>query len=123
MRVIGLDHVQVAMPAHRETEARAFYAGLLGMTEIEKPAHLAVRGGLWFAAGDRQLHLGVEAEFTPARKAHPAPNVSGRYFAPNAPLLCRKRIPALSETSVSRTAGAFAANSAAGALRRVRRVT
>ena len=72
MRVISLDHVQVAMPAHRETEARAFYAGLLGMTEIEKPAHLAVRGGLWFAAGDRQLHLGVEAEFTPARKAHPA---------------------------------------------------
>lgn len=68
-----LDHVQVAMPAGREAEARAFYAGLLGLEEIEKPSALAGRGGAWFALPDgRQLHLGVEDPFRPSRKAHPA---------------------------------------------------
>ena len=52
--------------------ARAFYATLLGMTEVAKPAALAVRGGCWFTAGSAVLHLGVEEPFTPARKAHPA---------------------------------------------------
>ena len=70
--VVGLDHLQLAMPRGREAEARSFYAGILGLTEIMKPAHLAVRGGVWFALGTQQLHLGVEAEFRPAKKAHPA---------------------------------------------------
>jgi len=68
----GLDHVQLAMPAGQEDAARAFYAGLLGLTEIPKPPNLARRGGVWFAGGTLRLHLGVEAEFRPARKAHPA---------------------------------------------------
>ena len=63
-----LDHVQVAMPAGREDDARTFYAGLLGLRELEKPEALRARGGVWFEPG---LHLGVEAEFRPARKAHP----------------------------------------------------
>lgn len=59
------------MPAGREDEARAFFCGALGMTELPKPAELAKRGGCWFASGAVQVHLGVEADFRPARKAHP----------------------------------------------------
>jgi catechol 2,3-dioxygenase-like lactoylglutathione lyase family enzyme len=70
--VYGIDHVQLAMPAGGEPSARRFYAGLLGLTEIPKPANLAARGGAWFQCGPLQLHLGVEADFRPARKAHPA---------------------------------------------------
>jgi catechol 2,3-dioxygenase-like lactoylglutathione lyase family enzyme len=70
--VVALDHLQVAMPRGREAEARAFYTGILGLTEIMKPANLAVRGGIWFALGSQQLHLGIEADFHPAQKAHPA---------------------------------------------------
>ena len=72
MSVIGLDHLQLAMPRGREDEARAFYGAILGFTEQPKPEALAGRGGCWFAAGDVRLHLGVEDNFTPARKAHPA---------------------------------------------------
>jgi catechol 2,3-dioxygenase-like lactoylglutathione lyase family enzyme len=70
--ITGLDHVQLAMPRGREDAARSFYAGLLGMTELEKPPVLAARGGCWFASGAAVLHLGVEEPFAPARKAHPA---------------------------------------------------
>ena len=69
--VIAIEHVQLAMPLGRE-EARAFYAGLLGMAEVAKPAHLTARGGVWFEAGEVKVHLGVEEDFRPARKAHPA---------------------------------------------------
>jgi catechol 2,3-dioxygenase-like lactoylglutathione lyase family enzyme len=68
---VAVDHVQLAMPAGREGEARAFYVGVFGMIELPKPEELAKRGGCWFASGDVQLHLGVEADFRPARKAHP----------------------------------------------------
>jgi len=70
--VRALDHVQLAMPAGSEAEATAFYAGVLGFTEVPKPAALAGRGGAWFEAGSVRLHLGVEAPFRPACKAHPA---------------------------------------------------
>jgi catechol 2,3-dioxygenase-like lactoylglutathione lyase family enzyme len=70
--ILGIDHVQLAMPPGREAEARAFYAGLLGLDEIPKPPELAKRGGAWFERGPVKLHLGVEADFRPARKAHPA---------------------------------------------------
>ncbi len=70
--VVALDHLQLAMPRGREAEARAFYAGILGLNEIMKPANLVGRGGVWFALGAQQLHLGVEGEFRPAKKAHPA---------------------------------------------------
>jgi catechol 2,3-dioxygenase-like lactoylglutathione lyase family enzyme len=69
---IAIDHVQLAMPPGEEQKARAFYAGLLGMTELSKPLELASRGGCWFESGGVQLHLGVESEFRPAKKAHPA---------------------------------------------------
>jgi len=72
MEILGLDHALLAMPRNGEAAARAFYGEILGLREIEKPANLAVRGGVWFAVGAQQLHLGVEAEFRPARKAHPA---------------------------------------------------
>ena len=70
--ITGLDHVQVAMPRGAEDTARAFYVGLLGMTEDAKPPVLAARGGCWFRSGAAVLHLGVEDPFAPARKAHPA---------------------------------------------------
>src|SRR5690554_4624320 len=70
--VVGIDHVQLAMPAGREPEAMAFYEGVLGIPNVPKPEHLAVRGGCWFESGALKVHLGVEADFVPARKAHPA---------------------------------------------------
>lgn len=70
--ITGIDHVQVAMPRGEEDAARAFYAGLLGMTEDPKPPVLAARGGCWFRSGSAVVHLGVEDAFAPARKAHPA---------------------------------------------------
>lgn len=77
MRVLGIDHVQIAMPAESEDRARGFYGGILGMKEIPKPQALAGRGGCWFASGAAQVHLGVEEGFRPARKAHPALVVEG----------------------------------------------
>ena len=72
MKVVSIDHVQLAMPAGREAEARAFYADILGIREQPKPPHLATRGGCWFERGALKIHLGVEQQFVPARKAHPA---------------------------------------------------
>ena len=72
VRFLAIDHVQLAMPAGAEDAARAFYAGVLGLTEVPKPAVLAVRGGAWFERGAVRIHLGVELDFRPAKKAHPA---------------------------------------------------
>ncbi|WP_107705668.1 VOC family protein [Nocardioides allogilvus] len=72
MPIIGLDHVQVALPPDSEQVARRFYGDVLGMIEIPKPAALAARGGCWFESGSAVLHLGVEEPFVAARKAHPA---------------------------------------------------
>jgi catechol 2,3-dioxygenase-like lactoylglutathione lyase family enzyme len=72
MHIVGMDHVQLAMPADREDDARAFYDHLLGIPEVAKPAHLAARGGCWFESGSVKVHLGVEENFAPAKRAHPA---------------------------------------------------
>ena len=64
--------MQLVAPPGCEAEARRFFGGILGLVELEKPEPLRARGGVWFAAGDRQLHIGVEKEFAPAAKAHPA---------------------------------------------------
>jgi catechol 2,3-dioxygenase-like lactoylglutathione lyase family enzyme len=72
MQVIELDHVQIAIPVGGEALAREFYAGILGMPELPKPVLMQLRGGAWFACGDRQIHLGAEVNFQPAKKAHPA---------------------------------------------------
>jgi hypothetical protein len=69
---VEIDHVQLAMPTGGEGAARHFFCDLLEMREITKPPELARRGGCWFASGEVQLHLGVEVDFRPARKAHPA---------------------------------------------------
>jgi catechol 2,3-dioxygenase-like lactoylglutathione lyase family enzyme len=71
-RIARIDHIQIAAPEGCETAAREFYGSILGLTEIEKPAILRARGGGWFTCGSKQLHIGVERDFKPARKAHPA---------------------------------------------------
>lgn len=76
VEIVGIDHVQLAMPAGREDEAREFYAGLLGIPEVPKPPELAARRGAWFETGKVKVHLGVDPEFRPARKAHPGLLVS-----------------------------------------------
>lgn len=68
----AIHHVQLAMPEGEEDAAVAFYTGLLGIPRVAKPAHLAERGGCWFESDDLRIHLGVESDFRPARKAHVA---------------------------------------------------
>jgi len=72
MGLLGIDHIQLAMPEGQEEAARRFYGGLLGLGEVEKPDNLKARGGCWFEKGGIKVHLGVEKDFRPARKAHPA---------------------------------------------------
>ncbi|MBY8975406.1 VOC family protein [Rhodobacteraceae bacterium NNCM2] len=72
MVIVALHHVQLAMPVGGEARVAAFYGDVLGFRPVLKPDHLAARGGCWFEAGPVRLHLGVEADFRPARKAHPA---------------------------------------------------
>ena len=72
MRIKQIEHVQMAMPPGKESEARSFYEGVLGIPEVPKPANLAKRGGCWFVRDALKIHLGVENEFRAARKAHPA---------------------------------------------------
>ncbi|MEV2213764.1 glyoxalase [Streptomyces sp. NPDC050997] len=74
--ITAVDHVQLAAPPGSEDRLRAYYADTLGMTEIPKPPVLAARGGCWFQSGPVQLHLGIEANFRPARKAHPGLRVT-----------------------------------------------
>jgi len=71
-KLLGLHHVQLAMPEGEEEAALKFYGAILGMTQVAKPPELAPRGGLWFRDGALEVHLGIEEPFTPARKAHPA---------------------------------------------------
>lgn len=70
--IAGIDHVQVAIPPGADEAARAFYGGVLGLAEIPKPAPLNASGGAWFLTGTTQLHIGGQAGFVPAKKAHPA---------------------------------------------------
>jgi catechol 2,3-dioxygenase-like lactoylglutathione lyase family enzyme len=71
-KILGFHHVQLAMPAEGEEDARRFYGVILGLDEVRKPSALASRGGCWFRGADVEIHLGVEEGFRPARKAHPA---------------------------------------------------
>ncbi|WP_274918719.1 VOC family protein [Streptomyces sp. WZ-12] len=75
--LIAVDHIQLAAPPGSEDQLRRYYGEVLGMAEIPKPPALAVRGGCWFQAGPVQLHLGIEADFRPAKKAHPGLRVTG----------------------------------------------
>jgi len=77
MKVYAIEHVQLAMPPNGEESARAFYGAVLGLIEKPKPPHLAERGGVWFEKEELKIHLGVESDFRPAKKAHPALLVTG----------------------------------------------
>jgi catechol 2,3-dioxygenase-like lactoylglutathione lyase family enzyme len=70
--LLGIDHVQVAAPPGSEARARWFYGDVLGLPELGKPEPLRGRGGVWFACGTHQIHVGIAEPFAPARKAHPA---------------------------------------------------
>ena len=72
----GIDHIQIAAPTASEEKARSFYGKLLGMQEIEKPENLKARGGCWFQCGAQQVHIGIQSDFAPAKKAHPGFMVS-----------------------------------------------
>ena len=71
-KVLGLHHVQLAMPPGEEDAAVRFYGAILGLTQVAKPPPLEERGGVWFRDDGLEVHLGVEEPFSPARKAHPA---------------------------------------------------
>ncbi len=96
-----LDHVQVAAPPGCEAAARAFYGDLLGLPEVEKPEPMRASGGVWFALGAQQLHVGVEDQFAPAAKAHPGLSVTegelealaARLEAAGAPVVWDDRLP------------------------------
>ena len=75
--IVAIDHVQLAAPPECEPEARHFFAEVVGLEEIAKPPALQPRGGVWFRCGDQELHVGVQPDFEPARKAHPAFRVRG----------------------------------------------
>jgi len=77
MPILNIDHVQVAIPVASEDRARAFYSGILGFTEVAKPAEMAERKSIWFVVDGVSLHLGLEPDFYPARRAHPAFVVDG----------------------------------------------
>jgi catechol 2,3-dioxygenase-like lactoylglutathione lyase family enzyme len=77
MKILGIEHVQIAIPLDSQERARAFYSGILGFSEIQKPASMAERKSIWFVAGSVNLHLGIEADFHPAKRAHPAFIVEG----------------------------------------------
>ena len=67
----GIDHIQLAAPKGCEEQARVFFGEILGLEEIPKPENLKKRGGCWFLCGNQEIHIGVQEEFTPAKKAHP----------------------------------------------------
>ncbi|EPD56806.1 MULTISPECIES: hypothetical protein [unclassified Streptomyces] len=75
--ITAVDHVQLAAPPGSEDRLRAYYVDVLAMSELPKPHPLAARGGCWFQSGTAQVHLGVEEDFRPARKAHPGLRVTG----------------------------------------------
>ncbi len=75
---MDIDHLQLAAPASSEEEARRFYGELLGLAEIEKPPELLHAGGVWFGIGSQELHIGIDPDFRPATKAHPAFRVADR---------------------------------------------
>ncbi|WP_424213358.1 VOC family protein [Streptomyces sp. BI20] len=97
--LVSLDHVQLAAPPGSEDRLRAFYIGALGMTETPKPPALAARGGCWFEAGPVRLHVGVEHDYRPPRKAHPGLRVAGiaefaaRLAASGAPVVWDEELP------------------------------
>jgi hypothetical protein len=105
--VLGLDHLQIAIPSGGEDAARRFWRDTLGLTEETKPPKLAARGGCWFKAPGLRLHLGVDADFRPAKRAHPALIVRGLPAAIRSATMSRWRA---TTASMSPTLSATASN-------------
>jgi catechol 2,3-dioxygenase-like lactoylglutathione lyase family enzyme len=112
--ITGLDHVQVSCPAGSEDRLREFYVGVLGLAEIPKPPALAARGGVWFRGGSCEIHCGVEADFRPAAKAHPAlavadperlDELAGRCAAAGHPVTWSDDIPGIRRFHVADAVG------------------
>ena len=82
MEILGLDHFQIAAPPGCEPEARRFYGGLLGLRELPKPEGVRASGGVWFECGRQELHVGIDEDFSPARKAHPGLLVEAEALEP-----------------------------------------
>jgi catechol 2,3-dioxygenase-like lactoylglutathione lyase family enzyme len=95
-----LDHVQIAAPPGCEPAARHYFGELLGLEELPKPAPLSTRGGCWFALGDRQLHVGVDPDFVPARKAHLALRVGAAELDDLAARLAAADLPVVWDTAL-----------------------
>jgi catechol 2,3-dioxygenase-like lactoylglutathione lyase family enzyme len=101
VKLISIDHVQVAAPPGCEAQARRFYGEILGLQEIEKPELLQAGGGVWFQLGSQQLHIGVSERFSPAEKAHPGflvassaiDELAAALTDAGAPVLWDERIP------------------------------
>jgi len=98
---LELDHVQIAAPPGCEAAARRFFGELVGLAEIEKPEPLRARGGAWFALGERQLHIGVDQDFEPARKAHVALRVEAAELADLAERLAEAGAPVIWDDALS----------------------
>ena len=104
---LQIDHVQLAIPSGQEEVARRFYVGLLELTELERPERLRGRGGAWFQVGPVQLHLGVEEDFRPAKKAHPGllleglPALVERLRAAGVPIVPDTELPGYARVFVS----------------------
>jgi catechol 2,3-dioxygenase-like lactoylglutathione lyase family enzyme len=61
--VTWLHHVNVLVPAGRSDEVAAFYADVLGLRRITKPAEGTTGGGAWLEIDERtQLHLSERPE-------------------------------------------------------------
>ncbi len=101
-----LHHVQVSGPAGCEDAMRAFYVGVLGMTEVDKPERLRARGGAWFRAGSAEVHVGIEEGFAPARKAHPGLAVATTVASTGSPTRSRPRVRPSRGTTPSPVCGA-----------------
>jgi catechol 2,3-dioxygenase-like lactoylglutathione lyase family enzyme len=95
-----LDHVQIAAPPDCEPAACHFFGDLLGLPELPKPAPLSTRGGCWFALADRQLHIGVDPDFNPARKAHIALRLPPESLDPLAERLTAAGFPVTWDTAL-----------------------
>lgn len=98
---MSLHHVQLSGPAGCEPAARGFWVDLVGLTEVEKPDALRARGGAWFRSGRLEVHVGIEADFAPARKAHPGiavgdvDELAARLEAAGLPITWDRNIPGL----------------------------
>ncbi len=107
MPIVAIDHVQLAMPAGREDDARAFYGALLGLPERSRPPEMAGRGGVWFENDRIKIHVGVDPDFRPARKAHPALVVQGlpallqRLRQANVPIATNDPLPGMNRAFVN----------------------